>query len=74
MKYKIDATVMLSLESVIIHLDEPASEELEFHDALLKKLNKQLTLLDIKGSRSGDDGFISSMDCESIDNWEREGR
>ena len=69
MKYTIDATVTITLEQVTLRLDEPAYEELEFEDALLQKLHKQLVLLDIKGSRSGSDGFISAMECASIDNW-----
>lgn len=72
MKYIVDATVTITLEQVRIRLDEPANEELEFHDVLLQKLHKQLALLDIKGSRSGDDGFISAMECDSIDNWSAE--
>ena len=69
MKYTIDATVTITLEQVQITLDGPASEELNFHDALLQNLNDRLTLLDRKGGRSGTDGVITSMECESIDNW-----
>ena len=70
MKYKIDATIMITLEDVSVNLDQPANEELEFQDALIEKLRKKLVLLDLKGGRSGEDGFISAIECESIDNWE----
>jgi len=69
MKYRVDATITVTLEDVTINLDGAADEELEFHDALVKKLNKQLVLLDIKGGRTGVDGIITALDCESIDNW-----
>lgn len=68
MKYTVDATVTITLEQVILRLDESASEELDFHDALLQKLRQQLVLLDIKGARTGDDGVITAIECESIDN------
>ena len=72
MRYTVDATITVSLEQVSLLLDEPIKEELNLHDALLQLLNKRLALLDIKGGRSGDGGFISTIDCESIDNWEAE--
>ncbi len=71
-KYKVDATVRIVLEDVKLDLDDHINEELELEDALLQKLNKQLTLLDIKGARTGDEGVITSMECDDIDNWSTE--
>ena len=70
MKYTVDATLTVTLEQVRITLDGPAKEELELQDALLQKLRKSLVLLDVKGGRTRDDGFISAVECESIDDWE----
>ena len=70
MKYRINATVTVTLEEVPVTLDGPASEELDFEDALLQKLNEKLVLLDIRGGRSGGNGLITSMECDSVDSWE----
>lgn len=69
MQYTVDATVTISLENVRLRLDEPIKEKLDLEDALVQFLNKRLTLLDIKGARSGDDGLITSIACEDVDNW-----
>lgn len=71
-KYTLDATVMLTLEQVTVSLDEPANGEDEFEDALMSLLNDRLVLLDNKGGRSGESGFISTIECESVDNWSRD--
>lgn len=71
MKYKINATITVTLEDISITLDETPNEELDFEDALMQKLNDKLVLLDIKGDRTSDDGLVTAIECESIDCWER---
>ncbi|MCP4900092.1 MAG: hypothetical protein GY906_24240 [bacterium] len=69
MKYTVDATLIITLEQVEITLAESASGEQAMIDALMQKLQKQLVLLDFKGARSGDEGLITSIECDSLDNW-----
>lgn len=68
-KYTLDTTITVTLEQVTVNLEEPASGELDLQDALMQVLQKRLVLLDIKGGRTGEAGLISTIECESIDNW-----
>lgn len=68
-KYLVAATVQITLEDVPVALDECPTEEADFEDALMQLLRDRLVLLDIKGGRTGNDGYIATMDAEQVDNW-----
>ena len=69
MKYKVSATLTVTVEDVIVNFDEPLNAEDELQDALVQKLERQMTILDIRGSRSGDEGYIAAIECEEVVNW-----
>lgn len=69
MKYNVSATITVTVEDVIVDIDQPLNAEDELQDAIIQKLQTQMTILDIRGSRSGDDGYIASIECEAIDSW-----
>lgn len=76
-KYIVSANITLTVEDLPIYLDDggPMSSgdfEDELCDAIVSELNKRLVLLDIKGSRSGDDGIAVGIDCEEVTNWNRQ--
>lgn len=70
-RYKVDASISILVEKVSVRLDDEmiGTIEEELSDALTKILKEQLTLLDIRGSRSGDDGYVTQISVEQIDNW-----
>lgn len=69
MKYKVSATLTVTVEDIIVNIDEPLKAEDELQDALIQKLERQMTILDIRGSRSGDDGYLAAIECDDLTNW-----
>lgn len=68
MRYRVDATLTICLKDDIGSKDD---FEGELSDGVIQVAEKRLTLLDVRGGSSGDNGFIEHMQCDGVDNWER---
>lgn len=70
---KCDATLTITISDVLLECDPATMGKVDIEDALSDALRKvlgsRLKLLDIKGGRSGEDGWIDHIDIESIDDW-----
>lgn len=65
-RYSIDATIILSIQDFEIDYGGDYLDQDELRDAIVAKLESRLSLHDIKGARIGG---ISSIECDSVDNW-----
>jgi len=73
MRYLIDVHAEIDIENLQVSIpDDGLFSEQCLQDAAIDMLNKRLTILDIKGARSGDDGFISDIGPVDVSNWNRQ--
>lgn len=75
-KFTVNAAVMISVEDVAVNLVRGGESKSDYEnylkDALSSVLNERLTLLDIRGGRSGNDGLITFIDVTEIEDWNAE--
>lgn len=57
-KYRVSASIMISVYHLDIDLDCPPELGHTLEHAVIKLLNERITILDLKGGRSGQDGII----------------
>lgn len=73
MMYRVTASVMITVEDLLIDVgDDGATSEEHLREVAFEMLNKRMTILDVKGARSGDDGTIHDIDVNEITNWNAE--
>lgn len=68
-KYLVDLTVEVTVENLVVTIGDELMGEETLAQAAERKLRKSMTILDIKGARSGDDGYISLIGEANITNW-----
>lgn len=60
-KYRVDATVTIQVRDLPIDLDCPPELGHTMEAAVASRLNDRMAILDLKGSRSGEDGTIDNI-------------
>jgi hypothetical protein len=74
-KYRIDIRIVGLLENVEVEIDDSIPQA-DFRSQLIAAgntfINERLAMLDIKGGRSGSDGFLSSCSVQALVNWDKQ--
>lgn len=65
--YLVDASIMIKVKGIPISMDCPPELGHTIEHAVARRLNMAMTILDIKGSRSAEDGTIETIEPMNVE-------